>query len=130
MFRDSRLFGLIIDEVEKTLSLVDMEVASAYADLVADEQVRKHIFGMIKTEYDLTREIVLNITGEKVLCERFKRFSRKLNRRSTILHQSGLEQVKLVAQFRGQKGEDDLLRHLVPLLLSINCISAGLGWTG
>jgi len=130
MFRNSRLFGLIIDEVEKTLSLVDMEVASAYADLVADEQVRKHIFGMIKTEYDLTREIVLNITGEKVLCERFKRFSRKLNRRSTILHQSGLEQVKLVAQFRGQKGEDDLLRHLVPLLLSINCISAGLGWTG
>ena len=130
MFGNSRLFGLIIDEVEKTLSLVDMGVAGAYADLVAEEKIRKHIFSMVKTEYELTRNMVLNITGETVLCERFKRFSRKLNRRSTILHQSGLEQVKLVAQFRGQKEDEDQLKHLVPLLLSINCISAGLGWTG
>ena len=130
MFEQSRLFSLIIDEVEKTLSLVDMGVAGAYADLVADEKIHNHIFGMIKSEYELTRKMVLDITGETVLCERFRRFSRKLNRRSTILHQSGLEQVKLVRQFRENKEEGDQLKHLVPLLLSINCVSAGLGWTG
>ena len=130
MFEQSRLFSLIIDEVEKTLALVDMGVASAYAELVADKKIHDHIFGMIKSEYELTTKMVLDITGEKVLCERFKRFSRKLNRRSIILHQSGLEQVKLVKEFREHKDEGDQLIRLVPLLLSINCVSAGLGWTG
>jgi hypothetical protein len=30
------------------------------------------------------------------------------------------------ARERGQPGEE----HLAPLLLSINCVAAGLGWTG
>ena len=36
MFKDSRLFRLIVDELEKTLSYVDLELAREYADLVAD----------------------------------------------------------------------------------------------
>ncbi len=130
MFSDSRLFKLIIDEVEKTLSLVDLEVAKSYSELVADEALRKTVFDMILKEYELTIEMVLKITGEEKLCTRFKRFSRKLNRRSPVLHQAGLEQVKLVNEFRTRDKDDDPLSDLVPLLLSINCISAGLGWTG
>ena len=40
MFESSRLFRLIIDEVEKTLLLVDLDIARDYASLVADEGVR------------------------------------------------------------------------------------------
>ncbi len=130
MFNDSRLFRLIVDEVEKTLTLVDLEVAKSYSELVADEQIRNTIFDMIVKEYELTIDMVLKITGEEKLCERFKRFSRKLSRRSPVLHQSGMEQVKLVNEFRNRGEEDDPLEDLIPLLLSINCISAGLGWTG
>ena len=36
MFRDSRLFRLIVDEVEKTLSYVDIDIAREYAALVAE----------------------------------------------------------------------------------------------
>ena len=36
MFADSRLFRLIVDEVEKTLSYVDLELAREYAALVPD----------------------------------------------------------------------------------------------
>ena len=48
------------------------------------------------------------------------------------IKQVGLEQVKLVKQFRagqadGKKGDQNTL---VSLLLSINCVAAGLGWTG
>lgn len=130
MFQNSRLFRLVIDEVEKTLSLVDLDVATSYSELVDDENIRKTIFDKIFTEYDLTIEMVLKITGEEQLCTRFKRFSRKLSRRSPVLHQSGLEQVKLVNEFRNRHKDDDPLDDLIPLLLSINCISAGLGWTG
>jgi phosphoenolpyruvate carboxylase len=130
LFNESRLFRLIIDEVEKTLALVDLDISTQYAELVLDEEIRNEIFSMVKEEYQLTKEWVLKITGEKILCERFKKFSRKLNRRNTILHQAGIEQVKLVKKFRSREGGGDQLEDLVPLLLSINCVSAGLGWTG
>jgi hypothetical protein len=44
----------------------------------------------------------------------------------------GREQVKLIAQFRAKApaGESKFDEDLVPLLLSINCIASGLGWTG
>jgi phosphoenolpyruvate carboxylase len=130
MFEESRLFRLVIDETEKTLSLVDLEVAKSYSELVEDKVLRDNVFGMIIEEYKLTIEMVLKITGEEKLCERFKRFSRKLSRRSPVLHQAGMEQVKLVNEFRTHGEDADPLEGLIPLLLSINCISAGLGWTG
>ncbi len=129
LFKESRLFRLIVDEVEKTLSLVDMEVAEKYAALVEDETLRNTVFSMVKDEYARTVKQVLNITGEEKLCKRFRKFSRKLSRRNSVLQQAGLEQVMLVKKFRSSAKEDNF-EELVPLLLSINCISAGLGWTG
>jgi len=130
MFKDTRLFRLIIDEAEKTLSLVDLEVSESYSKLVGDEKLRERVFQMVVEEYNLSVEMVLNITGEELLCERFKRFSRKLSRRAPVLYQAGMEQVQLVKEFRNRNDDGDPLNHLIPLLLSINCISAGLGWTG
>lgn len=128
MFKELRIFRLIIDEVEKTLMLVDMEVSERYAALVADDEIRDAIFNMIKDEYQRTVEQVLKITGQDELCSRFRRFRRKFNRRSKVLKEAGLEQIMLVKQFRDSDigGSDEL----IPLLLSINCVSAGLGWTG
>jgi len=126
MFKESRIFKLIIDEVEKSLALVDFEVAQAYANLVEDESIRNNIYGLVKEEYELTHKWVLQITGEEKLCVRFRKFSRKLNRRSGALMKAGMEQVELVKNFRASGDEE----QLVGLLLSINCVSAGLGWTG
>lgn len=129
LFKESRLFRLIINEVEKTLSLVDMEVSEKYAALVEDETLRNTVFSMVKDEYARTVEQVLNITGEDELCTRFRKFSRKLNRRNAALQQAGFEQVMLVKRFRSTAKEESF-EELIPLLLSINCVSAGLGWTG
>ncbi len=130
LYLHSRLFRLIIDEVEKTLALTDMDVAKQYANLVPDAKLRKRIFGMVQSEYARTRRMVLTISGEKKLLARFKQFSGKLERRNAILHQAGLEQVKLVKRFRKGSAGNKQFDDLIPLLLSINCVSAGLGWTG
>ena len=130
MFIESRLFRLIVDETEKTLSLIDFDICEAYSELVEDEVIRKNIFNMISKEYNLTKEVILEITGEEKLSQRFKKFSRKLNRRSPVLHQAGLEQIKLIEEFRQRNKGDEITDDLIPLLLSINCISSGLGWTG
>ncbi len=131
MFDQSRLFRLVIDEVEKTLSQVDLDVAGKYAALVDDDAVRDAIFGMIEQEYRRTTDWVLRISGVTALLDRFPRFQRKLARRMAAINRAGIEQVKLIKAFRG-KGADDASRQpdLVALLLSINCIASGLGWTG
>lgn len=70
--------------------------------------------------------MVLKISEDEELTSRFPKFTRKLKRRGRILNQVGKEQVELVQKFRQSKNQEDL----IPLLLSINCVSAGLGWTG
>ena len=64
MFSDSRLFRLIVDEVEKTLSYVDLDIAREYAGAGARTRaVRDAIFPMIEEEYQRTVEAVLRISG-------------------------------------------------------------------
>src|SRR5512141_1498512 len=74
MFESSRLFRLIIDEVEKTLLLVELDIARDYASLVADEGVRENILGLIEAELARTKEMVLNVSGGTSIAERFPEF--------------------------------------------------------
>ena len=130
MFADSRLFRLIVDEVEKTLSYVDLDVAREYAELVPDGRVRDAIFPMIEEEYHRTVEAVLRISGAAGLAERFPRFRRKLARRLPTMNQISRQQIELLRRFRetgSDKSQDELLSAL---LLSINCIATGFGATG
>ena len=126
MYENWLLFRLIIDEVEKSLAFVDLDVMRGYAGLSDRNAAGEKFHTRITREYELSTEQILLLTGETTLCERFPRFSRKLERRGDILKQVGLAQVELLKRFRAQGKQPDL----VALLLSINCISAGLGWTG
>jgi len=130
MFEESRLFRLIIDEAEKMLALVDLQVAAAYAGLVSDETVRRRIYTLIQEEHARSCAMVLRISHNPSLAFHSRRFRRKLERRYTILRQVGLEQARLLQQIRasGKPGHRHPMQK--PLLLAINCISAGLGWTG
>ena len=67
------------------------------------------------------------VSGE--LCAHFLRLRRRLQRRLAIVDQVGFEQVRLIKELRSAaKPEEKRRRDLVPLLLSINCIAAGIGW--
>jgi phosphoenolpyruvate carboxylase len=130
MYAESRLFRLVIDEVEKTLSYVDLEIASLYADLVADPVLRQRVFDMVEAEYRRTLEVVLSVSGGREPAERFPRFRRRLARRLPTLNQASRQQVELLRRFRASAGEAERQEYLSALLLSINCISSGFGATG
>jgi phosphoenolpyruvate carboxylase len=130
MFNDSRLFRLIVDEVEKTLSYVDLEMARQYADLVPDARVRDAIFPMVEEEYHRTVEAVLRISGAAELAERFPRFRRKLARRLPIMNQISRQQIELLRRFRESGSDKSQEELLSALLMSINCIATGFGATG
>jgi phosphoenolpyruvate carboxylase len=126
MFREARLFRLILDDVERTLLQVDLPLAAEYAGLVDDEAVREPIFSQVAQEYRLTCEMILRVTGDAGIAERFPQFRRRLARRLKTINQVSREQVHLLRAHRASSSEE----VRTALLMSINCAAAGLGATG
>jgi phosphoenolpyruvate carboxylase len=127
MFMRSRGFRLAIDEVEKSLYLADMEIAGLYAGLVPDRKAAKRILERVQAEHALTRDRVLALSGASGLCARFPGFRRRFDRVRPMIDQANRWQVDLLKDARADKHKD---KELAPLLMTMNCIAAGLGWTG
>lgn len=131
MFDRSRVFRLVVDEVEKSLCHADMEIAGHYASLVTCRQTAEVIFSQINQEFTRTCTQVARLTGVAVPGDRFPALKHRLDDNLPRINQANRWQVQLLAEHRAQaedKGAED--DTLVPLLVSMNCISAGLGWTG
>ena len=126
MFRNSPLFRLVVDEVEKTLLQSDMDIAADYASLVQNAEIRERIFGTIRKEYQLAREAILFLTGDSSLANRFPRLRARFGRVETMLREIHKTQVRLLREERAEKPST----VPVPLMQSMNCVAAGLGWTG
>jgi phosphoenolpyruvate carboxylase len=131
MYEHSRVFRLVIDEVEKTVCTADMEIARRYAALVPDRASADTIFAAVEAEHALTVEQIMRINREHELGTRFPAFKRRLDHVRPMLERTHALQADLLHQFRHEKSAGATRpKVLVPLLLSMNCISAGLGWTG
>jgi phosphoenolpyruvate carboxylase len=130
LFEESRIFRLVLDEVEKTLLMVDLDIARDYAGLVADEGIRSRIFRLVEAEYALTKEMVLRVSGGRALAERFPLFRDRLQGRLPTINQVSREQVELLRRFRAESDDDSREAVKSALLLSINCIAVGFGATG
>jgi phosphoenolpyruvate carboxylase len=129
MFHDSRLFRLILDEAEKTLVKVDLGLAAEFAALVPDTAAREAVFEVIRDEYERTCRAVLRVSGGAQLAERFPRYLRQYLRRRRTINEASRLQVQLLREYRASSGQaaQDALQDL---LLSLNCVATGLGWTG
>lgn len=127
MFQHSRLFRLAVDEIEKSLFQTDMVIAAQYSALVNDESSRKSIFAAIETEFESTCDAVQFLTGGQTIGHRFPRLFERFDRKRAELTRIHALQVELLKQARS---EQNIGAVPVPLLQSMNAISAGLGWTG
>ncbi len=127
MFNKSRGFRLAIDEVEKSLYLADMRVAEKYAALVPHRTDAERIFAMISHEHKRTSRAVLELTGAGQLCERFPGMVRRFEHIRPMVDRANLWQVQLLRETREGKSDD---RINMPLLMTMNCVAQGLGWTG
>ncbi|MGH6854768.1 MAG: phosphoenolpyruvate carboxylase, partial [Aestuariivirga sp.] len=127
MYNRSRGFRLAVDEVEKSLYLADMEVAEQYASLVPDRNGGERLFALIRHEHSRTSRAILGLTGETILCERFEGLRRRFERVRPMVNQANRWQIELLRQTRNSPGQESLM---MPLLMTMNCVAAGLGWTG
>jgi phosphoenolpyruvate carboxylase len=124
-------FKLVIDEAEKALAQADMEIAALYAALVPDAGARNEIFGLIRAEHARCSEAILDIVGGDELAFRFPAFRKRLKDARQDIDACNRWQVDLLTRYRSCDEDSDERRQTrVPLLLSMNCIATGLGWTG
>jgi len=122
----------VLTNVEASIASSDIELMGKYAELVENSHVRHRLFGLILSEWESTREGLERLRG-KPMKERRPRMLRTLKLRSDALHLLHLQQIELLAKWRGLvKAEDEAgAGKLLPdLLLSINAIASGLRTTG
>ena len=122
-------FQTLVANLDMVLAKTDLNIASRYAELVPDAELRDRIFGRIRAEYELTKKAVLGITGEgdflKVRAN--APLEQSLKNRLPYIDPLNHLQVELIRRYRsGRTGE----RVRRGIHLTINGIAAGLRNSG
>jgi malate-CoA ligase subunit beta len=81
-------------------------------------------------EINPLRDAILRISDDDEIAQRFREYRGRLASRLPIINQVNREQVELLRRFRTAQNEQAREEYKSALLLSINCIAAGLGITG
>ncbi len=126
MFAEHKLFRLIADEVEKSLLLTDLDIAADYAALVEDDALRARIFGAIVKEHAQSVAAIRFVNGGAEIGARFPNMRGRFERVRDQLDRINRLQVDLLRDARAGRST----RVNVPLMQSMTCVAAGLGWTG
>ncbi|MFJ2031555.1 phosphoenolpyruvate carboxylase [Streptosporangium sp. NPDC087985] len=127
-YREWPLFASLLDNVEMSLAKTDREIAARYLALGGrDDFVRQ-----VLREYDLTRRLVLEITGHTRLLENRKVLSRAVQLRDPYVDALSHLQLRALSTLRAADGlsEEERERLSTLLLLSVNGVAAGLQNTG
>jgi len=121
------LFHDLIDNVELGMAKADFSIARLYAGLVEDAALRERVFKLIVEEFERTRRVVLELTGQKTLLEKNPVLARSIRLRNPYVDPLSLIQVELLRRKRAGEDDDNLNYALAA---TINGIAAGLRNTG
>ena len=131
MYRQWPYFRSLLSNAQMALSKSDMGIARQYADLCADGEARERVFRQISSEYRKTSREIMRIARIDRLLYENPLLERSVARRAAYLDPLNHIQLSLLRRHRAaDPGAPEASLWLVPLLRSINAISAGLRNTG
>lgn len=121
----------LLMNVSTSVLQADLPLMRAYAQLVDDDGVREHVYGVIEAEFDRTRRMVEKVFGAELLARR-PRLSRVLKLRQPGLEILHRRQIELLRRWRGDERTDDVASDptFIELLVTVNAIASGLRTTG
>jgi phosphoenolpyruvate carboxylase len=123
-YRNWPLLAVLLDNAEMSLAKADRRIAARYLALGG----REDLTAMVLDEYDLTRRLVLRVTGHDRLLADRKVLSRAVALRDPYVDALSLLQLRALTALRGGADERERLERL--LLLTAGGIAAGLQNTG
>lgn len=131
MYQKWPFFENLLDNIQMTMAKADMNIAHLYSHLVPDEAIRDRIFDTMKREFELSREMILLITGQKNLLDNDPWLQRSLRLRNPFMDPINYIQVNLLKQLRDTEVNAVKKKALTDtVLLTISCIAAGMRNTG
>jgi len=108
-----------------------MDIAHAYSSLSEDQTQAEYIFNRIRTEFELTRDMVMKVGQLDDLMDETPEIALSLTRRNPYLDPLNHIQITMMRKFRDPDvSDEESERWLNPLLRSINAIAAGMRNTG
>ncbi|WP_212786223.1 phosphoenolpyruvate carboxylase [Ferrigenium kumadai] len=127
MYKNWAFFRGLMSNMDMVLSKTDMGIASRYAELVEDVELRDRIFGAINSEWETTVEMLFAVTGNSTLLQDNPAFARSLLTRSPYIDPLNHLQVALLQRHRAGDN-DELVKRAIHL--TINGIATGLRNSG
>jgi phosphoenolpyruvate carboxylase len=127
MVREWGFFRTLLSNMDMVLAKSSIAIASRYAELVPDADLREKIFGRIRREWHLSIETLLDIMGQDRLLQGNPLLDRSIRNRFPYLDPLNHVQVELLKEHRAQNPDEQVLRGIQ---LTINGISAGLRNSG
>jgi phosphoenolpyruvate carboxylase len=127
MYREWPFFQMLLSNMDMVLAKTDIGIASRYAELVQDTQLRETIFAQLRGELSHTIEALLAIMGQSTLLEQNPLLARSIRNRFPYLDPLNHVQIELLQRHRAGDTDDLVLQGIH---LTINGIAAGLRNTG
>jgi phosphoenolpyruvate carboxylase len=132
LYREWPFFRTLLSNMDMVLAKSSIAIASRYAELVPDTELRERIFGRIRHEWHSSIETLLDIMGHGRLLQGNPLLERSIRNRFPYLDPLNHVQVELLKEHRkelteGEAADEQVLRGIQ---LTINGISAGLRNSG
>ncbi|HEV7408105.1 MAG TPA: phosphoenolpyruvate carboxylase, partial [Bradyrhizobium sp.] len=132
LYREWPFFRTLLSNMDMVLAKSSIAIASRYAELVPDVELRERIFGRIRREWHSSIETLLDIMGHGRLLQSNPLLERSIRNRFPYLDPLNHVQVELLKEHRkdlpdGEVADEQVLRGIQ---LTINGISAGLRNSG
>lgn len=126
MYKTWPFFNSLLSNVDMVLSKSNMNIAKQYSQLCENEEVR-HIFDIIKDEWQLTKDIILDIEQHNELIEELPNLRASLDYRLPYFNVLNYIQIELINRLR--RGQlDESQENLIHI--TINGIATGLRNSG
>ncbi len=132
MFKQWPFFATLLSNMDMVLAKTDLAIASRYAELVQDKELRERIFKRITEEHANTLTILESITGATERLAGNPLLARSIQNRFAYLDPLNHLQVELIKRHRALTSEPGKVDERVHrgIHLSINGVAAGLRNTG
>ena len=127
MYREWPFFQMLLSNMDMVLAKSDIAIASRYAELVSDRDLRERIFSRLRGEWSASIEALLAIMGQNQLLEGNPLLARSIRNRFPYMDPLNHMQIELLKRYRAGDADEDVITGIH---LTINGIAAGLRNSG